>query len=224
MALAPPPLVDAAAPITRPHPKNQILWPTFSGYGNNGGSDSGEFPSLPAIKARSGARFPEPLAAFVEAARNAQNRILVLDDYLFEPPGDQSTQDRYKQILCWLPIALNANEIRFLTKAHGRKEQQKEIRSLFNERVEAINKSTPRRVGMAKIEIRFTLGTKFPYVHDRFAIIDNELWHFGATVGGLHNLVNAATRGWDAVTHNAVRFFDDAWNGDNDAQRGGRHG
>jgi hypothetical protein len=61
-------------------------------------------------------------------------------------------------------------------------------------------------------------------MHDRFSIIDNELWHFGATVGGLHHLVNAATRGWNAEAHDAVRFFNDAWDGDEDAQRGGRHG
>ncbi len=224
MALAPPPLVDTAAPITRPYPKNQILWPTFSGYGNNGGSDSHAFPILTAIKARRASSPPEPLTAFIEAAWIAQDRIFVLDDFLFKPLEGQSLQSRYDQILFWLPDELVANDIRFLTNALGDKALLKSIQKLFNERVDAINKSTPRRAGMAKIEIRFTLGTKFPYVHDRFAIIDDELWHFGATVGGLHNQVNAATRGWDAVTHDAVRFFNDAWNGDNDARRGGRHG
>lgn len=75
-----------------------------------------------------------------------------------------------------------------------------------------------------RIEIRFTLNTEFPYIHDRFAIIDNELWHFGATVGGLHNKVNAATRGWDADFHDAIRFFEIVWKGDNDACRKRRRG
>jgi hypothetical protein len=111
-----------------------------------------------------------------------------------------------------------ANDIRFLTNAHEDRAQQDAIQKQFNERIAAINRGAPRRAGAATIEIRFSLGRKFPYVHDRFAIIDSELWHFGATVGGLHSLVNAATRGWDAQAHDAVRFFDDAWDGDGDAQ------
>jgi hypothetical protein len=222
--LTPPPFVNAAAPITRPYPAQQILWPTFPGYGDGGGSDSGAFPSLRAIKARRAACPPEALTAFVEAARMAQDRILVLDDFLLKPQEGQSQQDRYDQVLIWLPDGLVANDIRFLTNAHEDRVQQHAIQKLFNDHIAAINRRAPRRAGAAKIEIRFSLGSKFPYVHDRFAIIDNELWHFGATVGGLHNLVNAATRGWDADAHDAVRFFNDAWDGDRDAQRGGRHG
>ena len=224
MALAPPPFVDAVAPITRPYPAQRILWPTFRGYGDGGGSDSAAFPSLPAIKARKGARPPEALTAFVQAARMAQDRILVLDDFLFKPSDDQSRQSRYDQILSWLPIGLVANDVRFLTKKHEEPVDQVAIQKQFNERAAVINQRAPHRAGAVKIEIRFTLGKNFDYVHDRFAIIDNELWHFGATVGGLHSLVNAATRGWDADAHDAVRFFNDAWNGDGDAQRGGRHG
>ncbi len=212
-------------PIMRPYPEPQILWPTSLGYGHEGGSDSGTFPSLTAIKARRAACPPEALTAFIEAAWIAQDRIFVLDDFLFKPKEkSQSKQSRYEQILSWLPDGLAANDIRFLTKAHENRAEQDAVQKQFNEHVAAINQRAPRRAGAAKIEIRFSLGSKFPYVHDRFAIIDNELWHFGATVGGLHNLVNAATRGWDAEAHDAVRFFNDAWNGDDDAQRGGRHG
>jgi hypothetical protein len=224
MALTRPRLVDAAAPITRPYPEQRILWPTYRGYGDGGGSDSGAFPGLTAIKARRAASPPEALAAFVESVWMAQDRILVLDDFLFEPQGVQSRRSRYEQILCWLTDGLEANEIRFLTHAPGDHAEQGRIRTLFNERVAAINRQAQRRARVARIEIRFSLGSSFPYVHDPFAIIDNELWHFGATVGGLHSLVNAATRGWDAEAHEAVRFFNDAWHGDGDAQRVGRHG
>jgi hypothetical protein len=171
---------------------------------------------LTAIKARRAACPPEALAAFVEATWMAQDRILILDDFLFKP-RDESRQSRYEQILFWLPDGLVANDIRFLTNRHEDRAEQYTIQRLFNERVAAINQRSPRRAGVAKIEIRFSLNSKFPYVHDRFAIIDSELWHFGATVGGLHNLVNAATRGLDAEAHEAVRFFNDAWEGDGDA-------
>ena len=182
------------------------------------------FPSLTAIKARRAACPPEALTTFIEAAWIAQDRIFVLDDFLFKPKEGQSQQSRYEQILFWLHADLVANDIRFLTNAHENRAEQDAIQKQFNEHVAATNQRAPRRAGAAKIEIRFSLGKKFPYVHDRFAIIDNELWHFGATVGGLHSLVNAATRGWDAEAHDAVRFFNDAWNGDGDAQRGSRHG
>ncbi len=225
MPLAPPRSVNVTAPVRRPYPEPQILWPTFPGYGDDSrSSDSRAFPCLPAIKARLAASPPEALTAFVEAVWMAQDRILVLDDFLFKPREGQSRQSRYEQILFWLPNGLVANDIRFLTNAHEDRAEQDAIQKLFNEHVAAINQRAPRRAGAAKIEISFSLGRKFPYVHDRFAIIDNELWHFGATVGGLHSLVNAATRGWDAEAHDAVRFFNDAWDGDGDAQREGRHG
>jgi hypothetical protein len=224
MALAPPPFVNAAAPIARAYPTQQILWPTFAGYGESGGSDSRKFPNLTAIKARRTAQPPAALAAFIDATWTAQDRILVLDDFLFKAQQGQSQQSRYEQILSWLPDGLVANDIRFLTNAHEDQTEQAAIQNLFNGHVAAINQRAPRRAGAAQVEIKFSLGKKFPYVHDRFAIIDNELWHFGATVGGLHSLVNAATRGWDAEAHEAVRFFNDAWTGDEDMLRGGRHG
>lgn len=49
-------------------------------------------------------------------------------------------------------------------------------------------------------------------VHDRFAIVDDELWHFGATVGGAHRSVTAYSRGWDTRTTRAGEFFEEAWN------------
>lgn len=48
-------------------------------------------------------------------------------------------------------------------------------------------------------------------VHDRFAIVDGELWHFGATVGGAHRSINAYSRGWDAAKARAREFFDEVW-------------
>jgi hypothetical protein len=220
MPLASPPSISAAAPVARSPEEPRIFWPSARYYGDNNGPDSSVFPSLAAIKARCGTCPPEPLETFLEAAWSAKNCILVLDDYLFKPLEGQSLQGRYEQILNWLPDGLVANEIRFLTNAHP---DQDAIRKLFNERAAEINQRAPRRRGTTIIDIRFTLGSAFPYVHDRFAIIDNELWHFGATVGGLHSLVNATSRGWNAYTREAVRFFNDAWNGDGDIG-GVRHG
>jgi hypothetical protein len=225
MPLAPPPLVDAAAALKRSVPERRILWPTVIGYGDDeGGSDSEKFPSLQAIKVRRVMRPPAALSAFVQAAWTAQDRILVLDEYLFKEKDQEFQPERYNQILEWFPDRFAASDVRFLTKWPGDNSLQTAIQKIFNDRAEDINTKTQFRASMLNIAIKFSLGEQFPYVHDRFAIIDSELWHFGATVGGLHSLVNAATRGWDAEAHDAVRFFNEAWNGDADAQHGGRHG
>lgn len=48
-------------------------------------------------------------------------------------------------------------------------------------------------------------------LHDRFAIVDDELWHFGATVGGCHRSVNAFSRGWSAAETHAEDYFFHLW-------------
>ncbi len=171
MALAPKASVNPTVTVTRPKPGQQILWPTCPGYGDNGGTDSSRFPSLSAIKARQSKRLPEALAAFVECAQTAQDRILVLDDFLFKPLEDQSQQSRYDQILNWLPDGLVANDIRFLTNSHEDEAGKTAIRKQFECRISEINQLSQRRIGLATIEIKFSLGKTFPYVHDRFAII-----------------------------------------------------
>lgn len=35
------------------------------------------------------------------------------------------------------------------------------------------------------------------YIHDRFAWIDGEIWHFGAAVGGMHAGYHAVSSGWE---------------------------
>jgi hypothetical protein len=62
-----------------------------------------------------------------------------------------------------------------------------------------------------QIEMKVFKNGRFPFLHDRFAAIDNELWHFGSTVGGLHNSLTAYSRGWDAKDHNFIDLFNLAW-------------
>lgn len=225
MPLVLPSPIDPTAPVQRPVPERKILWPTVFGYGgNDGGSDSDKFPDVWAIKARLGMHPPAALLAFVQVAQAAQEHILVLDEHLFEEENQEFQPERYNQILEWFPDRFAASDVRFLTSFPGDSSVRASIQKIFNDRADDINTKNQRRDGRLSIEIKFSLGDQFPYVHDRFAIIDNELWHFGATVGGLHRSVNAASRGWDASTHDAVRFFNDAWSGDNDARYRRRHG
>jgi len=156
-----------------------------------------------------------------------------LDDFLFKPDEEQPLQRRIDQVLKWLPDELEATVVQLLTKAVGTPSDMTNILTQFEERAAIINRASRYRSRALVVEVKFTLHSKFPYVHDRFAIIDDELWHFGATVGGLHNLVNAASRGWDVDEHGAVSFFERAWSANLDGgqdhhsrarrRRGGEH-
>ena len=211
-----PPVLNVRA--RRPVPDKAIFWPTANGFGDNPqNTDSIRFPGLSAIKARKAAMPPEPLWAFVEEVALARERVLILDDFLFKPEGG-ALQDRLDQVLSWFPDNFGASDVRLLTSSVGDKIEEKEIEAQCNERARQISNTRAYAPGLT-IRVRFTLQTYFPYVHDRFAIIDDDLWHFGATVGGLHGQVNAATRGWVAEDHGAWAFFDMAWDGDGDLSR-----
>lgn len=207
--------VSATAP-TRRVPSPQILWPTAVSYGDNvtSGDDSVRFPGLTAIKARKSAAEVSMLNAFLKAAGDAQDRIWIIDDYLFKTREGKPLQIRIDQVLSMFPLSLVANDVKILTNAV--ENEMDNIKAQLSGLADDINALSKYRKGTATFEVRFTLGTDFPHIHDRFAVVDDELWHFGATVGGLHDLVNAASRGWRIQDHGALEFFELAWNGDTD--------
>lgn len=212
--IAPPLHLDVRA--RRPVPDKAIMWPTVAGYGDNGGADSTRFPGLTEIKARKAAQPPAALAAFAEELELAQERVLILDDYLFKP--DRGTvETRLDHILNWFTESFRAGDVRLLTSSLGSADVEADIAKQCSERAQWISSLDP--YAAVTISVKFTLQIDFPYVHDRFAIIDDDLWHFGATAGGLHAQVNAATRGWVAEDHGARGFFDLAWDGDDDLAR-----
>ncbi|MGC9206488.1 hypothetical protein [Acidithiobacillus sp.] len=209
------PEINATKP-QRPIHDKAILWATQDKCGNLPNGDSNCFPSeMGAIVARKHADQPHPLAAFCEAVSQAQERVWVIDKFFLEPEENKGNrQQRIEQILSWIPDGILANDFKFLTKSHntnGNKEVDKNLARQFQDYAEYISKFRQRGANQFVIEVRFTLMQNFNYVHDRFAIIDDELWHFGATVGGFYSLVSAATRGWRASDHGAEQFFKLAW-------------
>ena len=213
-------------PQKKEYPLSKALfWATAWGYGNCENGDATRFPSsLQPIKARikayeanEGSAFL-PLMTFVEAARNAQDRIWVLDGYLFSPVDGMNRSCRIDAIMRWFPAGLAASSVRLLT-ASINDDVDRETERQFHELARRINERDKYRKNRLTIEVNFALVKHFPYVHDRFAIIDDELWHFGATVGGLHPDVSATSRGWSAKEYGADQFFDMAWEGDRDLWR-----
>ena len=47
----------------------------------------------------------------------------------------------------------------------------------------------------------------FELMHDRFAVIDNMVWHFGATIGGMHECINAFSGPWQDVNQGMQSLF-----------------
>ncbi len=132
-----------------------------------------------------------------------------MDEYFLAPDSRASLDKRILAILDWLHIDLVASDIKILTSQHD--EVTEIALELFELQAEAINHRRGRQPMQCSIQINTRLKQKFDYIHDRFAIIDNELWHFGATVGGFHTSVNAASRGWDAEELGAIDFFEMVW-------------
>jgi len=62
----------------------------------------------------------------------------------------------------------------------------------------------------ATVEWRFLLDANL--VHDRFSLIDDELWHWGTSVGGVHAGIHASSRGWFRSSSDFRELFCEIWN------------
>ncbi|THK42607.1 hypothetical protein E8Q33_03510 [Methylophaga sp. SB9B] len=194
--------ISIAPKAERPFPAKEILW---------GSQEGGQtlFPTAIAAYERKYSNDPVPMQKFSKAVANAQERIWIVDEYLLIPDSGKPAR-RIEQILTWLPLWLAASDIRLLTKHH--QEIDEDDLKKFQLRAQAISNQAVRREKECRIEIRGHLTRDCDFVHDRFAIIDDELWHFGGTVGGFHSKVSAASRGWRASEHGAISFFEEIWN------------
>ncbi len=196
------PHIPIAPKAERPFPNKEILW------GSEGGGQAC-FPTSAAAYERKYSADPVPLQKFSKAVSDAQERVWIVDEYLLIPDSGKPTK-RIEQILSWLPLWFAASDVRLLTKQH--QEVVEDDLKKFQERAKAINNQAIRREKECRIELRMHLTRDCDFVHDRFAIIDDELWHFGGTVGGFHSKVSAASRGWRAADHGAISFFEEIWN------------
>jgi phosphatidylserine/phosphatidylglycerophosphate/cardiolipin synthase-like enzyme len=199
------PSLKISNPVKRPLPQNAIYW------GCVPGGDPTRFPpDLDAIRQRRDMVIAEPLSYFVDAVREAQERIWILDGYFFASPSEKiDNEDYVLEIANWFHARLDATDIRILTKVH--QQFSTDMASLFRIQENEINRLRGGGKQKCSIKIRQTLKQKFDFMHDRFAVVDDELWHFGATVGGFHTSVSAVSRGWCANETGAVHFFNLAW-------------
>jgi hypothetical protein len=197
--------IAIAPKAERPFPAREILWGSQEGGQNS-------FPVSTAAWERKYSNDPVPLQKFGKAVADAQERVWIVDEYLLMPhEGKGSPTTRVDKILTWLPLWLAASDIRLLTKRH--QEVGDDDLKKFQQRARAISNHVVRREKECCIEIRTHLTQACcNYIHDRFAIVDDELWHFGGTAGGFHAAVSASSRGWRASDHGAIDFFEEIWN------------
>ena len=181
----------------------QLLWPSIRyGYGIES-HDVPHFPCPDNVHARHQAigRGAElGLRAFEDAVAEAELHVLVLDQHFDKQGAD---------ILGGALISSQACDVRLLT---GRRRllpaDEVELERMLTE------SCNEQRYDDLQVEVRWsaTLGTdEFPFLHDRFAIIDGALWHFGATVGGGHPSLTAVSGPWSAEETQAVTFFEECW-------------
>lgn len=145
---------------------------------------------------------------FGKHVASAVDRVLVVDTYLL--CGGERAEE---EVLSWFPDSFEAKDVRIACGGLKQSRSETLFTTKLADRATAINTrkaslGAPATIIMLKTNLD---PSSYPYVHDRFAVVDDELWHFGATVGGLHHGVNAATRGWNAVAVGAVNFFGEVW-------------
>lgn len=127
------------------------------------------------------------LEKFAEVVLMATVRVLIMDPHFDGRCGLASIWDALEQT--------GAATIRILTNRHHELEEwlkEKDYRLPVN------------------IEVRHN---QISNVHDRFAVIDYDLWHFGSTVGGAHPKLSATSHGWSNHVPPFVRLFDELWKG-----------
>ncbi len=180
----------------------KLKWPTLDNHYSN--VDLTRFPTLEEEVWRYGAGdFGAWSDEFVVAVRRARERVWLIDGYLLKV-SDGATGcffDIFGRVLS----ETFALDIRLLTSAKtGHKEHIEALRVLRDER-----RAPPRNEGFT-IEVGLVREgrgvARLP--HDRFAIIDDELWHWGANVGGTHREINAFSRGWPAHESGASDYFE----------------
>ena len=182
--------------LPEPPTAPQLLWPSIESGAN---LDISSFPERHEIYHKHQAHYKDltlRLVAFEEAVNAAMSHILVLDPH-FDEIGANALQFGL--------FGSRALDIRLLTGDELDKER------LRRELTEAIN--SDRDTGQW-VEVLWTTTLdrrSFPFLHDRFAIVDGSLWHFGSTVGGGHPGLTAASGPWPASQTRAKEFFEECW-------------
>jgi phosphatidylserine/phosphatidylglycerophosphate/cardiolipin synthase-like enzyme len=207
-------VVPAAQPLPNQPQANALLWPSteYSALRSIWHRwDSPRVPTEEAINTRrrealasSARRAADTLCSetFLQAAWGAKVRIWVLD------PKFSTDDDVVLEAIVERAVA---DDIRILCESHDDSERSRigDSAALLEDIANGRDSPPPRKINLRWLPRLHK--DQYPFLHDRFAIVDDELWHFGATVGGGHKSLNAASRGWNARETLAIQFYERLW-------------
>jgi hypothetical protein len=183
-------VLDAQPPTDQFVPA--LLWPGLV-------EDLESFPDQVSLRIRGRYEHADRpgLRAFVASVFEAQTRVWILDPFFGEDPLPNGLFEALA--MC------DAADLRFLTKSVPAKLSQ-DLRDERRDRRERFRGPTYGVSWYGGLR-----PDRFPFCHDRFAVIDGELWHFGGTVGGHQPGLTAVSRGWVAANKGVSSFFADVW-------------
>ena len=137
---------------------------------------------------------PLGLIAFALALRSS-TKAIILDDFF-----DLASA---RLVGAWLKDGQRLAELKILTKLP--KHTQK-MATILRASLSDLKTTKP------SVDVRALLHSNFyKRLHDRFAVLDGELWHFGASVGGNHPALNACSRGWSDQEVGFSDLFEKIW-------------
>ena len=181
----------------------RLFWPSIE-YGQRiENRDLYNFPDIDRIVGRykkGNTNTDLALTTFEDAVGQSQDHILVLDPH-FDEIGVHALAPALEYSNAW--------DIRLLTGSGDVSDRdRKELKELLTAY------RNMHASGPSATEVRWSSKLDkhcFPYLHDRFAIIDGALWHFGWTVGGGNPGLTAASGPWSAAETRANPFFEECW-------------
>lgn len=128
---------------------------------------------------------PKPIPEFEEALLSAGSRIWIADPFF---------EHRFGLSTIWNALCFtNAIDIRVISHERLQAEWLDQLKDTFGHSL--------------KVPLQWRYG--FQQLHDRFAVVDNDLWHFGSTVGGGYPGFGAASAGWSC--DDMIRIFLSQW-------------
>lgn len=149
-------------------------------------------------KKNSKIRFSE---SFIDSILEAKDRIWLIDGYLHWADEKDKNNTKLKALIEIIELRMEyVTQVRFYFKQDKYQDSIEEILNKFNHEL----KHKYNKI----IDYRFF---SYENIHDRFAIIDDVLWHFGSDVGATNPSLNATSYGWDANYLKAIEFFDEFW-------------
>ncbi|MEP3199170.1 MAG: hypothetical protein ABJO57_14935 [Lentilitoribacter sp.] len=142
---------------------------------------------------------------FIGAISSAVMRVRIIDPYFLDYEDDGSF---YKEPFQFYSTLFEACPFNIQVITNGTKSAKTQLSKLHSH-FDELRKQK-------KLSVNFSFEVKFfnkmtPSFHDRFALVDEELWHFGANVGGTHNDINCFSRGWLASKTNFEPLFSECW-------------